>query len=67
MADAEAIAAAASRPTMHFVAVKSEEQKAVAMAYRTRNPPFRQRTRAIDALRAHFGQTWHRRAGRIFP
>jgi transposase len=35
MADAEAIAEAASRPTMRFVAVKSEAQQAAAMAYRT--------------------------------
>lgn len=36
MADAEAIAEAASRPTMRFVEVKSEDQQASAMAYRTR-------------------------------
>ena len=36
MADAEAIAEAASRPTMRFVAVKSEAQQAAPMAYRTR-------------------------------
>jgi transposase len=34
-ADAEAIAEAASRPTMRFVAVKSEEQQARAMLFRT--------------------------------
>ena len=33
MADAEAIAEAASRPTMRFVAVKSEEQQAAAMVF----------------------------------
>lgn len=45
LADAEAIAEAASRPTMRFVAVKSEEQQAAAMAYRTRDlrPPWRGR------------------------
>lgn len=37
MADAEAIAEAASQPTMRFVAVKSEAQQAAAMAYRTRD------------------------------
>ena len=36
-ADAEAIAEAASRPTMRFVAVKTEEQQARAMLFRTRN------------------------------
>jgi transposase len=35
MADAEAITGAESRPTMPFVAVKSEAQQATAMAYRT--------------------------------
>ena len=34
-ADAEAIAEAASRPTMRFVAVKTEEQQARAMLFRT--------------------------------
>jgi transposase len=34
-ADAEAIAEAASRPTMRFVAVKTEEQQAGAMLFRT--------------------------------
>lgn len=53
MADAEAIAEAASRPTMRFVAVKSEEQQAAAMTYRTRDLLVRQRTQTIDALRAH--------------
>src|SRR6056297_1083035 len=36
-ADAEAIAEAAGRPTMRFVAVKSEAQQATAMAFRTRD------------------------------
>src|SRR4051812_37956031 len=35
--DAEAIAEAASRPTMRFVAVKSEGQQARAMLFRTRD------------------------------
>ena len=35
-ADAEAIAEAASRPTMRFVAVKTEEQQARSMIIRTR-------------------------------
>lgn len=49
MADAEAIAEAASRPTMRFVAVKSEAQQAAAMAYRTRDLLVRQRTQTINA------------------
>ena len=35
-ADAEAIAEAASRPTMRFVEIKSSEQQARAMVFRTR-------------------------------
>jgi transposase len=49
MADAEAIAEAASRPTMRFVAVKSEVQQAAAMAYRIRDLLVRQRTQTINA------------------
>ena len=37
VADAEAIAEAASRPTMRFVAVKTEEQQALSMIFRTRD------------------------------
>src|SRR3974390_1059077 len=36
-ADAEAICEAAQRPTMRFVAVKSEEQQAAALVFRTRD------------------------------
>jgi transposase len=56
MADAEAIAEAASRPTMRFVAVKSAAQQAAAMAYRTRDLLVRQRTQTINALRAHLAE-----------
>ena len=56
MTDAEAIAEAASRPTMRFVAVKSEAQQAAAMAYRTRDLLVRQRTQTINALRAHLAK-----------
>jgi hypothetical protein len=52
MADAGAIAEAASRPTMRFVAVKSEAQQAAAMAYRTRDLLVRRRTQTINAARA---------------
>jgi transposase len=50
-ADAEAIAEAAVRPTMRFVAVKSEQQQARAMVFRTRDLFVRQRTQLINALR----------------
>jgi transposase len=36
-ADAEAIVEAAQRPTMRFVAVKSAEQQASAMVFKTRD------------------------------
>ena len=44
-ADAEAIAEAASRRTMRFVAVKSMEKQASGMAFKTRDLLVRQRTR----------------------
>jgi transposase len=52
-ADAEAIAEVASRPTMRFVAVKSQTQQTQAMAYRWRDMLVRQRTQLINALRGH--------------
>ena len=52
-ADAEAIAEAASRPTMRFVAVKPQTQQAQAMAYRSRDMLVRRRTQLINALRGH--------------
>lgn len=51
--DAEAICEAAQRPTMRFVAVKSEEQQASALLFRTRDLLVRQRTQLINALRGH--------------
>jgi len=56
MADAEAIAEAASRPTMRFVAVKSEEKQAAGMAFRTRDLFVRQKTQTINALRGHLAE-----------
>jgi transposase len=53
MADAEAICEAAQRPTMRFVAVKSEQAQAAAVVFRTRDLLVRQRTQAINALRGH--------------
>ena len=54
--DAEAIAEAASRPTMRFVNVKSQEQQARAMLFRTRDLLVRQRTQLINALRGHLAE-----------
>ena len=56
MADAEAIAEAASRPTMRFVAVKTKEQQARAMIFRTRDMLVRQRVDLINALRGHLAE-----------
>ncbi len=42
--DAEAITEAAERPTMHFVAVKTEARQARGMLFRTRDLLVRQRT-----------------------
>jgi len=55
-ADAEAIAEAASRPTMRFVAVKCADQQALGMAFRTRDLFVRQRTQTINALRGHLAE-----------
>ena len=55
-ADAEATTEAAQRPTMNFVAVKTEEQQAKAMLFRTRDLLVRQRTQTINALRGHLAE-----------
>ena len=55
-ADAEAIAEAASRPTMRFVAVKSAETQGRAVAFRTHQCLVRQRTQLINALRGHLAE-----------
>jgi transposase len=56
MADAEAICEAAQRPTMRFVAVKSEAKQAAAVIFRTRDVLVGQRTQIINALRGHLGE-----------
>ena len=56
MADAQAIAEAASRPTMPRVAVKSTDQQARAMLFKTRDLMVRQRTQLINALRGHLAE-----------
>ena len=55
-ADAEAICEAATRPTMRFVPVKSEETQAAATVFRIRELLIRQRTQAINSLRGHLGE-----------
>jgi transposase len=55
-ADAEAIAEAASRPTMRFGALKTEEQQARSMIFRTRDLLVRQRTQLVNALRGHLAE-----------
>ncbi|NDV89569.1 IS110 family transposase, partial [Aurantimonas aggregata] len=54
--DAEAIAEAASRPTMRFVAVKSAEKQSQAMLIKTRDLLLTQRTQTINALRGHLAE-----------
>ena len=54
--DAEAICEAAQRPGMRFVAVKSEEQQAAGMVFRTRDLLVRQRTQMVNALRGHLAE-----------
>jgi transposase len=55
-ADAEAICEAVQRPNMRFVAIKSEEQQASALVFRTRDLFVRQRTQLINALRGHMAE-----------
>jgi transposase len=55
-ADAEAICEAAQRPTMRFVPVKSREQQASAVTFRTRDLLVRQRTQTINAIRGHLAE-----------
>src|SRR6056297_782117 len=55
-ADAEAIAEAALRPNMRFVAVKNVETQSRAVAFRTHQCLVRQRTQLINALRGHLAE-----------
>jgi transposase len=54
--DAEAICEAAPRPSMRFVAVKTEEQQAAGLVFRTRDLVVRQRTQLINAIRGHLAE-----------
>jgi transposase len=55
-ADAEAIAEAARRPNLQFVAVKSAEHQARAVTFRTHQCFVKQRTQLINALRGHLAE-----------
>jgi len=55
-ADAEAVAEAAQRPSMRTVAVKSAEQQAQSMLFRTRSVLVGQRTQLVNALRGHLAE-----------
>jgi transposase len=55
-ADAEAVTEAAMRPTMRTVAVKTVDQQARAMLFRTRELLVGQRTQLVNALRGHLGE-----------
>lgn len=58
-ADAEAIVEAAQRPTMRFVELKSADQQARAVAFRTREQLVRQRTETVNALTSHLYEFGH--------
>jgi transposase len=54
--DAEAICEAAQRPSMRFVAVKTEAQQAAALVFRTRDLAVKQRTQLGNAIRGHLAE-----------
>jgi len=54
--DAAAIVEASQRPTMRFVAVKSQDAQARSMLYRTRMLLVQQRTQTVNALRGHLAE-----------
>ena len=54
--DAEAICEAVSRPNMHFVAVKTEEQQAVLMVHRARSLVMANRTAQSNQIRGLLGE-----------
>jgi transposase len=55
-ADAEAISEAVTRKTMRFVPIKSVEQQTAGLVLKTRGLLVRQKTQAINALRAHLSE-----------
>lgn len=54
--DAEAIGEAVGRPTMHFVAIKSEEQQSVLMVHRARTLVVANRTAQVNQIRGRLGE-----------
>lgn len=56
VADAAAICEAVTRPSMRFVAIKTEEQQAALMLHRVRSLLMSQRTALICALRGHMAE-----------
>src|SRR5437879_13876767 len=50
-ADAEAVCEAVTRPTMRFVAAKSEQQQAALALHRTRDLLVKQRTELVNLIR----------------
>src|SRR5574339_1255842 len=54
--DAAAICEAVTRPSMRFVATKSEEQQSALMLHRSRQLLIRQRTMLSNALRGHLAE-----------
>ena len=57
--DAEAIVEAAQRPGMRTVDIKTEQQQARAILFRTREQFVRQRTDLVNALRSHLYEFGH--------
>ncbi len=55
-ADAEAICEAVTRPSMRFVATKSEDQQGALMVHRTRELLVHQRTMLANAIRGHMAE-----------
>jgi transposase len=67
-ADAEAICEAVQRPSMQFVAVKTEEQQSTLVIHRARETLVAQKMQLINALRAYlaeFGIVGPRGAGKV--
>lgn len=54
--DAEAICEAVTRPTMRFVAIKTELHQAATIELKTRELLVRQRSQAVRALRSHMAE-----------
>ena len=57
--DAEAICEAVTRPTMRFVAVKSEEQQALLAMHRVRQLIVRQKTQILNVIRGLLREFGH--------